>query len=316
MVGRLKLKLKNLKLNLKNSICLILAVIFISACGAGGAGYGAGSPAPAAAPAPGATTALPVNETAAADVMMDRDGSGGSGLFGVGDPAILDRMVIRNAHISLETERFSGTIIDVERIVAIYGGFIESSNQWLMRVRDEEFWYADYILRVPVDYFDAVNRDLMALGTVASFSTTSEDVTMQFQDIESRLRIRQEEERRILNMIEAAEELEDLIRLETRLANVRIAMERYSRRMAEIDHLASFSAIHLHIIEVEEEREIVPYAAGFFSNIAAAFDGSISFSLALLEGIAVLVASVILPLALLAVPALAAYLIVKKVARK
>jgi len=225
---------------------------------------------------------------------------------------VLDRMVVRNAHIHMETERFDRTIHEIERIVEIYGGFIESSSRQLWHQRDGERWHADYTLRVPVDYFDHANRDIMALASVINFSTSSEDVTMQFQDIESRLNIRREEERRILVMLENTTALDELIRLEGRLSNVRLAMERYRRRMSEIDHLASFSTIHLSLMEVESEGETIIAEDSFFTRMGAAFGGSVEFTLTLLEGAAMLVAVLVLPLGLLALPVLAVVYFVRK----
>jgi len=277
-------------------LLLILTVLtVISACGSGDRTYGGGSVA--MAPAPAAAPAAPAVDSADVGFTMES----------AAQTNFLDRMVIRNAHLSMETERFDRTVHEVERIVEIYGGFIESSNHWLSHARDREeaFWFADFTLRVPVDHFDAANRDIKALGLVVSFSTTSEDVTMQFQDLESRLRIREEEERRILTMIENTTDLDELIRLETRLANLRIVMERYQRHKTEIDHLASFSTIHLSLREVESEDATAILQVDSFTNrMTTAFSDSIEFSLALIEGFVVLIAAVILPIAIIAAPIL------------
>ena len=233
----------------------------------------------------------------------------------------IDRMIVRSASITTETSEFSRTVNEVERIVAIYGGFIENSSQWLARMHTrtgiEEFWQASYTLRVPVDYFDMVNRDLMALGNPVDFFTSSDDVTMQFADMESRLRIRQEEERRILAMIEVTTELEELIRLETRLADLRIVLDGHQRRMTELDHLASFSTIHLSIIEVMEDdyTVIAPYVDSFGDRIAEAFGASLEFSIVLLEGFAIFVAAVILPLSVIGLLVFVVIIIVRKALR-
>ena len=215
----------------------------------------------------------------------------------------------------METDRFEYTVSGIERTVNNFGGFVESSSRHIIRRQGEDIWHADYVLRVPVDHFDMVNRYIMAFGEVVNFSTTSEDVTLQFQDLTSRLRIREEEERRLLTMIENTNDLNELIRLETRLANLRIVMERYSRRMTELDHLAGFSTIHLSLTETSEKSAIIPYDYNFFIRMTTAFGSSVDFSFALLEGMAILVAMLALPLAILAVPVLAGLIIVRRMRR-
>jgi len=229
----------------------------------------------------------------------------------------LERMIVRNASLSLQTIEFARATAEIDRLIMIYGGFVEDSQQWLVTRRDgESFWNAHYTLRVPVEYFDIVNRDLMALGEVVAFSTFSEDVTMRFSDMESRLRIRQEEERRLLAMIDSTEDLGELIRLETRLANLLITIDSIQRSMTELDHLASFATIHLHLEEVDEDDgKIVPYIDSFSDRIVAAFGGSIEFSVLLLEGFAIFLAAVILPITVIGLIIFGVFLLVRRAIR-
>ena len=324
---------------LRLSSVAALLLVFISACGAGdvnltGGGVFADS-APATAPAAPAAPMAPVatphppGSTMVQEEAID-DWDAAAPAYSVADilwsddaaanhlrhTAILDRMIIRNAFISMETERFEWAVFEIERIVDVYGGFIESSGRHTIWTPEGEFWRADYTLRVPVDHFDLANRDIMALAAVINFSTSSEDVTMHFQDLDSRLRIREEEERRILSMIENATELEDLIRLESRLSNVRLTLERYRRRMAEIDHLASFATIHLSLTEVESEDAVAALTADtFFTRISDAFGGSLEISLIILEGLVMFIAVIILPLTILAVPVLLGFFVIRRMLR-
>ena len=305
----------------------VMAIVALAGCGGGPSE----APMPAAAPAAPAAGTVPQVATESWGFAYGAS----DGDFSVAERSLMaadadtnwalaeapvqtsftDRMVIRNASMSLDTTRFSYTFSAVERTVALYGGFIENSSTWLSTNHmGEEFWRADFVLRVPVDYFDTVNNDIMALGEVVNFSTTSEDVTMQFQDLESRLRIREEEERRIEAMLENTANLEELIRLESRLANLRLVMERYTRRMIEIDQLASFATINLSLREVSEEDIVALYTdITFIDRIAGAFDTSINITLGLLEGFAVLIASIVLPITILSLPVLGAVMFVKKV---
>jgi len=213
----------------------------------------------------------------------------------------LDRMVVRNAWLDMETTEFQRVTREVDSIVLIYGGFIEHSSMQTRRRRGNDYWVANYTIRIPVTYFDMVNRDLMSLADVIDFNSSSEDVTMHFADMESRLSIRLEEERRILAMIENAEDIEDLIRLERRLGDLRIRIESYRRQMTQIDHQASFSTITLTVMEVSEEEEVIAYAETFGDRMANAFGASVDVGLWMIETIAMGFAFVAVPLSVVAV---------------
>ena len=247
-------------------------------------------------------------------------------------PAV-ERMVIRNSDISVDTLYFEETVWELEGIVAAHGGFIESSAQRLAARRDfdEAFWYADFVIRVPVARFDETNREITALGQVTRFTTSSEDVTMLFQNLGSRLNIREEEERRVRMRLDNATSTEDIIALERELMELRLVIDGYRRHMTEIDQLASFSTIRvslrevIELIEQEEEEEYDPYYGidpyydepdtGFFARISGAFRSSVDFSLYVLELFVVFLAAVVIPVALLALPAYGLFLVSKKILR-
>ncbi|MCL1863835.1 MAG: DUF4349 domain-containing protein [Defluviitaleaceae bacterium] len=236
-------------------------------------------------------------------------------------PTAVERRVIRNSEIALETLDFGDTVSRVERIVEMSGGFVESSAHRSMTTRDGEiFWSGDYVIRTPVARFDEVNGEIAELGSVVHFTTASEDVTMMFLDLQSRLHIREEEERRVEAMRDAATDLRDLLTLERELSDLRVVVDRYRRRMTEIDQLASFSTIRLTIIEVEEiiyiPAPLPPPDDSFGTRLANAFRASANFGAMLFEVVAILVVSLIIPLSVLAIPSFGGYLIYKKVRRK
>lgn len=236
------------------------------------------------------------------------------------------RRVIRNSDIAVDTLHFDETVSDLERIVAINGGFIETSAQRVSTRDGRDFWNAEFTIRVPVDRFDHTNQELTELGQTTRFTTNSEDVTMLFLDLQSRLSIREEEERRVEAMRDAAENLQDVLALERQLSDLRVVVDRYRRRMTEIDRLASFSTIRMNVREVEEateyiaeceeeEEEYIPYVPedGFGTRITTAFGGSVDFSIRIFEIFAMILVSVLPPLVLLSLPALGVFVLAKKV---
>ena len=250
--------------------------------------------------------------------------------FTLGEP-VAPRMIIRSADMGLSTYYFEDTVTGIERIMANRGGFVENSHQWMVPASHDNtllLWRAEFVLRVPVGLFDQVNRELVALAQVQRFSTVSEDVTLEFSDLGSRLRIREEELRRVELMLDAAENLRDIINLEAQVTTLHLAVDAYQRRMTEIDQLASFSTIRIAVHEVveieeveeeekekEEEEEYYPvaYYDTFGTRFTGAFSASVDFITVVLTNVAVFLALVGLPFILIAGVVFILYKINKKI---
>jgi len=245
-----------------------------------------------------------------------------------GDTAAAQRMIIRSADLGLNTFYFGETVEGIHRIVANRGGFVESSHQWMIEAPHDNsllLWRAEFVLRVPVGLFDRVNTELVDLAQVSRFSTVSEDVTMEFHDLTSRSRIREEELRRTELMLDAATNLNDILRLESQLTSLRLAVDAYQRRLTEIDQLASFSTIRLAVYEVIEICEIeedegneayyiIPPTGedGFGTQLLTAFSASWDFVVSILTSIALFVALTGLPVVIFVVFGFVIYTILKK----
>ena len=215
-----------------------------------------------------------------------------------------NRMIRRTSNISLVSAYVQQVRTSIQEIARNSGGYVENSNmsQWYSPRHNGEILAAHYTLRVPVGQFYIVNEQISALGEVTNFSTSSEDITAQFYDAQSRLGLRQQEEARLLYMIDAAQDLDDLLEIESRLANVRITIERYLRRMSELDYLAAFATIHISLHEADPIEPTIITIDNFWGRMGGGFASSVGFSITLLQNLAILVATVIVPVSVVAVP--------------
>ena len=219
------------------------------------------------------------------------------------------RMLIRTAGVGINTKDFGHTTTEVEALTARYGGFVEASRQWIAN----ETWRGEYTLRVPVATFDTVNTQLNALAQVRYFNTQSQDVTLEFFDTESRLRIREEELRRTEAMLEAATNLTDIINLESQITTLQLLLTAYQRRLTEIDNLASFSTIIVTVYEVAEYVPLyVPGNDSFGNRIASAFSSSLGFVVTFLSYLAMVLVFVAPPALVLFVVIYPVYRVLKK----
>lgn len=80
--------------------------------------------------------------------------------------------------------------------------------------------HASMTVRIPTKHLEAFLQAAQASGNVVSQSETTEDVTLQYSDVESRKKSLEIEQERIWALLEKAESLESVIALEERLSEI------------------------------------------------------------------------------------------------
>ena len=181
-------------------------------------------------------------------------------------PEVDPEKIIYSSDVTVETTDFEDTIAKVEALVKTYGGWIESSSVNGANYYDTSRGYtrnrsASYSLRIPSNRFIELMGSLSDLGNIPYSHTYTENVTAQYYDVQARLTAYEAQETRLLEMMELAETVEDVIALESRLSELRYQIESLQSTLNNWDRRVSYSSIYLEINEVkaytpEPERRI------------------------------------------------------------
>lgn len=218
----------------KRLLPLFLALLLsLSACGSSSGGT-------ASSAAAGDASA----DNGWAEAAMDAaDTAGGADFSAVRRNAKL----ILNADLSLETQDFEKSAADIEKMTAEAGGYIESSGTY----GDTGSRSANYTLRVPQEKFEQFYAQLGENMHVVSRSRSSEDVTEQYTDIETRLATLQTKHERLLSLLEKADKMEDIISLENALADCEYEIDSLTGSKRRYDDLVGFSTFYINLREVQ-----------------------------------------------------------------
>ena len=230
--------------------------------------------------------------------------------------------IIYSASISAETTDFDEAVSRIEAMVASYQGFVESSNVYgNTRYNDDGTTtvvdrHASYTLRIPAEKFEQFMSETSSIGNVLSSNRYAENVTSTYTDYEARLSSLRTQEERLLAMLEKSEDVDSLIALEQRLADVRYETESIERNLRNMDMQIRYSTVSIDLDEVEIYTPTVTVQRTFGEKFADAFsDGWRSFGRGLQRFVLNLTAA--LPtLLLLAVIAVVIVLIVRRCVRK
>ena len=165
--------------------------------------------------------------------------------------------IIYSSNVQVETTDFEGTLAKLDKMVADFGGWVESSSVSGSNYADRSRGSvsrrsASFTLRIPSERFQELMSSLSDLGNVPYSHIYSENVTAQYYDVQARLTAYTAQEQRLLEMMELAETVEDVIILEDRLTEVRYRIESLQSSLNNWDRQVSFSSVYLDISEVQE----------------------------------------------------------------
>lgn len=220
------------------ALALVALLLTLAGClGGGSSGSpGSGSGGGSSSAADGAPDSAPEGELdmSAADEAGPATEEGGSSAGAsqgrqAGRAAPMQREVVSTGRLDLVTDDVARARTTVTGLVQGWGGMVseeESSGG------GGETAYTSLTVRVPAARFDTAMDRIAEVGEVEGRSRTAEDVTTQVVDVEARLRAQERSVRRVEQLLAEAEDLGDVISVESELA----------RRQADLDSLKSQQA--------------------------------------------------------------------------
>ncbi|MCQ2527632.1 MAG: DUF4349 domain-containing protein [Saccharofermentans sp.] len=168
-----------------------------------------------------------------------------------------EQMLIRNINIVADTADFPTLSANVDAAVKANGGYYESmSVTGTGKAKDYRTGY--FVIRVPSENLDNLINSLEGKFTVTSRNESTEDVTLQYVDVESRIKSLEIERDNLLEMLEQATELETIVYLQSELTDVRYELESYASQARVMEKNVSYSTLRLTLNEVIEEKQEEP----------------------------------------------------------
>jgi len=159
-----------------------------------------------------------------------------------------DRKVIYSANLVIEVESIDKTYQEVLKIISSKGGYISNSQKYETGGGRK---HASINARVPASNFNNTLEELRKTGRVKSESLSGKDVTEEFIDIEARLRNYERQEKRYLDMLDKAQTVEDMLKVEQQLERVRGEIERLQGRIKYLNNRVEFASIQIELSEPE-----------------------------------------------------------------
>ena len=219
-----------------------------------------------------------------------------------------DQKLIRTVYADVETKDLDTLLAAIDSQVGELGGYVQSreiyngSAYGARRSRN-----ANMTVRIPAEKLGRFMGQVQVVSNVVSYNESIDDVTMAYVDTESRMKALETEQARLLELLEKAENMADLLGIESRLTEVRYELERVGSQLRVYDNKVSYATVHLSVSQVEELTAVEEPT--FWEKVSSGFRDSLKNLGRFLSGLAAAIMAGSPYLIFLALLALAAVLI-------
>lgn len=236
---------------MKKTVALLpLAALLLAACASTAGGptgtTAIGRPASGEGTAGAAAPAVPDSQFVATDAAKAVAG-GTTAVPPLPVPQAFDptRALILTANVSLKAKDAWGVSERAQAIALGLGGDVMSLSQ----SGSGDHRSATLALRVPQARFNDALRQIRDIPDIEVLSSNvdGKDVTDQFVDLEARLAAKKAEEQRYLALLARAEKIEDILRIDSVLAQVRTQIEQLTAQVNSIKSRTTYSTIVVQV---------------------------------------------------------------------
>jgi hypothetical protein len=175
-----------------------------------------------------------------------------------------DRKIVREGSVTLEVEDIIRAMDEVAEMADELNGYVVSSYK-----HEYERGVSGHIsIRVPVEEFEEALAKLHQLAVAVPYeTTTARDVTEEYVDLEAQVRNLQASEAQYLVLMERADTVEEMLKVQNELSTVRGQIEQIEGRMQYLEQTSETSLIDVTLQETAGLAEPWSASAAFQSAV-------------------------------------------------
>lgn len=228
--------------------------------------------------------------------------------------------MIYRANLNVEvTEKVEPLAISIQNFVETHNGYIEHMEQYRHGydpVTQEQLEGVSMSIRIPHEHYKRTLQTISDLGVVVNKTSSADDVTLQYSDIESTLKMYKIEQERLLEMLQnKTADIKDMIEIEKRLSEVRVEIEKQESARRALDSLINYDTIQLEIMQVRRVSASVE-TKSFGTRIKSTFVKSVDEVVVFTQNVILAFTYMLIPLSILGVTVALVYIPISKVRKR
>lgn len=188
-----------------------------------------------------AFAAAPASDYATSSTMAE-----GYGEAAVDESMSDNRKIVRTVSLTLSSVDFDQDYAAVLSLTESSGGYASSVNMYSQQAGKRT---ASFELRIPAVSLDGFLSGLEGIGRVTERYETATDMTTQYTDTELRLKTQQDKMTRLQELLLKAETVEDLLYIESEIADTQYEIDRLGTALRGIDRQVDYATVSVYLRE-------------------------------------------------------------------
>ncbi len=205
--------------------------------------------------------------------------------------------LVRRLWIDTETEDLDALLSTMEDAIAQVSGYVEARQVYHGSASaSRRYRNAELTLRIPVEKVDTFMEGISGVSNIVSSRETVDDITLTYVATQSRITALETEQTRLLELLAQAENMGDLLQIESRLTEVREELEAITSQLLVYDNQVNYGTIYLSVSEVKEYTETQEpetvwqrMGSGFMTNLKDLGNGIVEVFIWLVAGLPYLI---------------------------
>jgi hypothetical protein len=211
------------------------------------------------------------------------------------DETSIKAKIIKNANLRFETDDLIKTNAKIQASVKKLNATIQSDTE----EKEYKTNTRRLLVRIPSKNFeDFITEISKGVGYFDTKEISSQDVTEEFIDIESRLKTKKVLESRYLELLKKVNKISEILEIEKQISEIREEIESKEGRLKYLNSQVSMSSVSIKFYKTQANNGgvTVSYGSKIWNSIVSGFNSVSTFFLFLLQiwpFILILVASII-----------------------
>lgn len=147
------------------------------------------------------------------------------------EPQKFARQIIYTAEMQLSVYKLDDAMQRAEELTLAVGGYVQNMSQGY------------YVLRIPAPALRGVMEDLAKLGVVEARTLQARDVSEEYVDLTTRIRVLRETQGQLLALLKQARNVEEALKVRASLDAITMELEQAMGRLRLLESLIGFSTL-------------------------------------------------------------------------
>lgn len=198
-----------------------------------------------------------------------------------------EKMIV-HIYLDYETVEFEKSTKSLSDVITKYKAYVENSSvSYNTHYNNRSYRTASYTIRVPKNSVTSFKNELIGLGNMLSENISKEDASKYYWDTSSRLKIVTSKEERLLELLEQAKNMEDILAIENQLTDTVYEKENLQGTLNNIDDQVDYSTFYLNIKEVDRLSNAETVETTFGERLVNAISDSASVFLISMQNLTI-----------------------------